>query len=186
MFSWYETLKENIHDVCSFSHRNTTMMSQDILLGPTANNQVPMFTLCGIQAWVRVTDVHDADTVKIVTDAVATGKLVRLSARLSGIDGAEISSHDPAIRAWATKGRDRLIELVARKPFAGGDKKAIVQFLQDNPALVWVRFGQFDKYGRLLVTLHDSPDNADSLNDELLRQDLARVYDGGRKSDWTA
>jgi hypothetical protein len=158
---------------------------QQFLLGPAANNQVPMFTLDGIQAWVRVTDVHDADTVKIVTDAVVPGKLVRFSARLSGIDGAEITSHDPAIRAWATKGRDRLIELVSSKAFAGGsDKKGIVQFLQDNPAIVWARFGQFDKYGRLLVTLYGSPDEGSSLNAELLRQDLAKVYGGGRKSVW--
>jgi endonuclease YncB( thermonuclease family) len=161
-------------------------MQQQFLLGPAANNQVPMFTLDGIQAWVRVTDVHDADTVKIVTDAVVPGNLVRFSARLSGIDGAEITSHDPAIRAWATKGRDRLIELVSRKPFAGSDKKTIVQFLQDNPAIVWARFSQFDKYGRLLVTLHESPDERVSLNDELLRQDLAKVYTGSRKNGWMA
>lgn len=56
----------------------------------------PAFTLAGCEGWARLVDIHDGDTVTVVTE-VFKGQMHRLHVRLNGIDTREIRDPDPLL-----------------------------------------------------------------------------------------
>ena len=115
----------------------------------------------------RVVRVVDGDTVHLAFQC-APGKFRRISARLVGLDAAELRSKDPCEKCAARCTKACLEKLV--------EGTEIDVQLQDAP----------DKYGRSLVTLTRVSDGL-NINEHLLNT-WAVPYAGGRRAtvDWAA
>ena len=122
-------------------------------------DSVGKFSFDGIQQDVKVVRVVDGDTVYIVADY--NGILIKLKCRLEGIDCAELKQG-----SLDTEGRDgfcardflaHLCMGLKAKDFKGNrereDAKELEQKLNDSQTLVYAKLGDFDRFGRVLVTL---------------------------------
>jgi micrococcal nuclease len=107
-----------------------------------------------------VTDVHDGDTCTVDIDLGFSMSLRKLKVRLTGIDTAEITSKDPALKTKAVQARDWL-----RGQILGKD--------------VYLESAGQDKYGRWLGKIHTK--GGVCCNEELVKMGLALAYDGGTK-----
>ena len=144
--------------------------------------------------WAKVVKVYDGDTVHLAAPVAAVvacagsstspaNGVARFSARLLGLNAAELRTSDATEKAAATASRDALAARCLGR-------------------LVRVECGGLDKYGRVLVRLwladaddtdaDDSSsagddDRALSLNDWLLKHRYAVAYAGGTraKTDWS-
>ena len=138
--------------------------------------KTPLFSLKGQVYVAKCVKCYDADTVHVVIE-LTKGTYSRFCCRLSGIDTAEIRTKNPAEKKHACAARDYLKGMVMNK-------------------LVLVQCGDFDKYGRLLITLYyyegQDPSSfeaewEDSLNSALVEKCYAYRYNGGKKKcfqDW--
>lgn len=108
-----------------------------------------------------VTSNYDGDTLTATLD-LGMGMTVKATCRLLGLDTPEMKS---AQKDQAKKAKTRLKELL-------GDGSVILHSTQKP-----------DKYGRLLVLVYKDGICA---NEVLIQEGLARAYDGGAKSDWSA
>jgi len=59
-------------------------------------------------------------------------------------------------------------------------RKEVQRLLSEQVVLVWCKFGEFDKYGRPLVTVYDTGSRIE-LAGELVKEGLANAYFGGTK-----
>jgi hypothetical protein len=99
-----------------------------------------------------------------------------------------IENRDKHVDA-AIRSRNRLIQLLTNidividTPYK---KKQIKTMLKNNTKLMYIKCGEFDKYGRLLVEIVEKQDDFDSvtINSTLISEGYAKAYDGGKKSSW--
>ena len=127
---------------------------------------VDRFSFDGIETYAKVVSIHDPDTVTIVFEW--NNQLIKLNVRLDGIDAPELKSKVPAESAACRAGTLRLQELI-------------------NNKVVKVILGKFDKFGRVLSTihtLHPIDDEITCINDYLIQYQYVRSYDGGKKLAW--
>jgi endonuclease YncB( thermonuclease family) len=129
------------------------------------------FSLNGKKCWGRVVDVYDGDTIKIILPIF--GEFFKFSARLYGIDTAEIKSDNEEIKKLAKKSKERLIQLIS-------DNSDI----NENVCVVWVECLEWDKYGRLLINIYKRP-GGESYAKTLIKEKVAYEYDGGKKKNET-
>ena len=124
------------------------------------DNKTELFSLEGLEILAKVVDVYDGDTVKCVFPI--HDKLYRWNCRLTGVDTPEIRTRCKLEKQHGYKVRDCLREKILNK-------------------VVYLRCGDFDKYGRLLIEIL-----CDSclINDWLIENDYAFAYDGGTKQSW--
>jgi micrococcal nuclease len=108
----------------------------------------------------NVTDVHDGDTCTVDIDLGFSMSLRKMKVRLTGIDTAEITSKDPALKAKAVQARDWLRGQILGKE-------------------VYLESAGQDKYGRWLGKIHTK--GGVCCNEELVKMGLALAYDGGTK-----
>ena len=129
-----------------------------------ANNKTKMFTFEDRVCQGKVVDVYDGDTVKIVfplTDSEPE-RLYRWNCRLINVDTPELRTKNLKEKEFGKKVRDELRGKILNN-------------------LVEVHCKDFDKYGRLLVEiLYDNV----NINNWLIENKYAKVYDGGKKSKW--
>jgi endonuclease YncB( thermonuclease family) len=122
-------------------------------------DSVDKFSFNGIEQDVKVVRVVDGDTVYVVADY--NGRLVKLKCRLKSIDCAELKQG-----SLDTKGRDGFCgrDFLAHlcvgsnaKDFDENrereDKKDLERKLNGSQSLVYAQLGDFDCFGRVLVTL---------------------------------
>ena len=141
-------------------------------------SQTPYFSLNGMNMCVRVVDVYDGDTIKIV--AHIFGDYFKFDARLKGIDTCEIRSNIAANKDLAKKARTRLFELVtgAQCPET---KRQMAQYLEDNVCVIYVKCNEFDKYGRVIIECYKDSQSLQSFADVLKQEKLAYAYNGATK-----
>ena len=126
------------------------------------DNKIGLFSLEGQEHRAKVVDVYDGDTIKCVFPIHDT--LYRWNCRLTGVDTPELRTRCKTEKVYGYKVRDYLREKILNK-------------------MVYVRCGDFDKYGRLLVDIYcDGEDK--SVNFWLIDNKYAFVYDGGTKRQW--
>ena len=129
-----------------------------------ANNKTKMFTFEDRVCQGKVVDVYDGDTVKIVfplTDSEPE-RLYRWNCRLINVDTPELRTKNLKEKEFGKKVRDELRGKILNN-------------------LVEVHCKDFDKYGRLLVEIVYENIN---VNNWLIENKYAKVYDGGKKSKW--
>ena len=122
-----------------------------------ADMKTPLFSLKGTSRRAKIVKVYDGDTVHAVFYFGST--LYRWKCRLTGIDTPEIKTNCQGEYQAAVMARDTLRKMVLNK-------------------LVTIKCDKFDKYGRLLITIHKSGVN---INKFMVRQGFAYEYDGGTK-----
>ena len=118
---------------------------------------VKKFSLDGMTFNARVIGVYDGDTITVIFNF--KGELSRWSCRLAGIDTPELKTKNEKEKIAAIKARDFLRECVLDK-------------------VVKIECGEFDKYGRLLVTVFYEGVN---VNLDLISKGYAIAYNGGTK-----
>ena len=58
------------------------------------------------------------------------------------------------------------------------------QVMNDPKQLVYIKCGEFDKYGRLLGELYLNEEQINSVNQMMIDNNHGYVYDGGTKKDF--
>lgn len=136
----------------------------------TVNNDTPLFSLDGNFVECKVVDVYDGDTCKVVFPL--NQKMYRWNVRLTGYDTPEMrpprsqENRDEEINA-ARLARDFLKSKV-----------------MNDDQLVFIKCGEFDKYGRLLGTLFINQEDEVSVNDLMIQNGHGYAYDGGTKREF--
>jgi endonuclease YncB( thermonuclease family) len=133
----------------------------------SVNNDTPLFSLEGNFVQCKVVNVYDGDTCKVVFPL--NGEIYRWNVRLTGYDTPEMrpprsqENRDEEIKA-AYLARDFLKSKV-----------------MNEEQLVYIKCGEFDKYGRLLGTLFLEENDEVSVNDLMIENGHGYAYDGGTK-----
>ena len=129
---------------------------------------VNMLGLTGKTVPIRVYKAYDGDTCSCLFKF--KGEVYKYKGmRLTGIDTPEMRGSSPEVKDIAICARNRLRELIL-------DQRGVT-----------AEFGEMDKYGRPLVKIFryypDDNINVD-INQLLIDERLAVIYDGGTKFDW--
>ena len=135
------------------------------------NDDIDVFTLEGLKTKAKVISVHDGDTLDVVF-YIYGDNLVRYTCRLLGYDAPELTSKkkNPSLRLRALRTRDFLAHLcMGDDPDDFDDngtweKYDLQELLDESRNLVYVEFGEFDSFGRVLATIKTSP-RGESIND---------------------
>jgi len=152
-------------------------------------NDMELFTLNNIKTIGKVVDVYDGDTCKIIL--LYNNELHKFVCRLTGIDTPEMkpplknTNRDQEILS-AYKCRNRLVQLVSNCdcPIENTfGKKEFNTLIDTNTKIINITCHEFDKYGRLLVSLYDINDIefTQSFNKILIDEKYAKSYSGGTK-----
>ena len=145
----------------AIKNRNLT---KDLL---NSNNKTPLFSLDGKTKLCKVVDVYDGDSCKVVFRH--SNKLCRWNIRMAGYDSPEMRPSRNKI------GREKEIE-AAKKA-----RDYLISLVKNENQLVYIKCGEFDKYGRLLGKLYINKDDNKSVNDLMIENKHAYSYDGGTK-----
>lgn len=141
-------------------------------------NDVKPFSMIGYKLNVRVVDIYDGDTIKVISNHINNTYYI-YTLRLSGIDTCEITSKNPIIKKFAYLARNRLVELITDIIIISStSKKDIKEILLENIFTVTIECGKFDKYGRILAKIYN---RKGLLNDILIKEKLAMPYNGNSK-----
>jgi micrococcal nuclease len=118
------------------------------------------FSFEGQTFQAKVLSVYDGDTCTCAFPF--GGRMFSWKCRLSGVDTPELRTRNQKEKEFGYKVRDALRERIQGK-------------------MVSLTCGDFDKYGRLLVTInHESLE----INSWLIQEGFAFSYDGGSKREW--
>lgn len=140
-------------------------------LAPLEHKAVEKFSFEGLSQFAKVTKIIDGDTFWCaipypISPVNEAQQFVRICVRMAGIDTAEKRSEDEEERELAARAKERLIELIGPE------------------SIVYVEFGEADKYGRSLGTAFpvyaDIPGRK-PINEILVEEQLAIPYAGGTK-----
>lgn len=130
------------------------------------DNFVKKFSLYGFNIECKIVSVYDGDTVNVVFPLNLINKntteFYKFSCRLINIDTPEIRTDNEEEKKRAYLIRDKLREKILNK-------------------VVKIKCYDFDKYGRLLIEIFYDDIN---INNWLLENNYAKLYDGGKKSEW--
>ena len=168
----------------SSSDENNTLLDT---LRTTQKNHIPVFSLNGYISYAKMVSNYDGDTCNIVFPY--HGMLMHMRARMTGYDTSEIkpSLNDPhrdIKKKKALAAKERLWQLCTNSQSEPGTF---------HTHLIVIKCGEFDKYGRLLVTafpydtdmksiIDDSPDVFHmSINHRMISEGHGYVYNGGTK-----
>lgn len=133
----------------------------------SVNNDTPLFSLEGNFVQCKVVDVYDGDTCKVVFPL--NGEIYRWNVRLTGYDTPEMRP------PRSQENRDDEIKA------AHAAKNFLISKVMNENQLVYIKCGEFDKYGRLLGTLYVEQTDEVSVNDLMIQHGHGYAYDGGTK-----
>lgn len=138
---------------------NLSDLSQKLLI---CDKNTPEFNLIGLYKLCKVVDVYDGDTIKVVFDL--NGVINRWTVRMEGYNSPEIkvSVNNPA--------RD----LIKKNGFEARD--FLKDLIQNEEQLVYIRCGDFDKYGRLLGTIYLNKGDITSVNQLMIDNNKGYNY----------
>ena len=157
------------------------------------NENTKLFSLEGYSTFCKVVDIYDADTCKLVFFLPNNNtEIVKMSARLTGIDAPEIrpsksSEYYEEEKKAAKIARNRFVQLATNCNIPDVKiqykKKEIKKIISENTKLVYCIFDKFDKYGRVLVSLSDDKDS-ETYNNMLIEEGYGYEYFGGTKEEY--
>jgi micrococcal nuclease len=124
-------------------------------------SKISKFSLNNLETKAKVVSVYDGDTVTLVFKFA--NDFYKWNCRLNGIDTPEMKSKDNDEKAFAIKARDFLREQILGK-------------------IVDIKCGDFDKYGRLLISIFI--ENDINISDLMISEGYAKSYFGGTKEEW--
>ncbi len=140
-------------------------------------NNTSIFTLTNKKCFGKIIDIYDGDSVtislpliQILTDNYENKtEYYYFKCRLAGIDTPEKRTKNDKEKFWS--------------------KKAItyLENILNEDRIEYLHLHEFDKYGRLLVTIYNTNNNDISINDLLVNGGYAYKYSGKTKKkfiDW--
>lgn len=130
------------------------------------------FSFEGKKYLAKIVDVYDGDTITAVIRR--RGKLEQHKIRLINLDTPEMK---PPIDS---------INREAQIKSACDAKDALIAKLVETKYLVTLECHEFDKYGRILATVHTRPGwfkSSINLNEWMVENQYGREYDGGKKGE---
>jgi endonuclease YncB( thermonuclease family) len=143
----------------------------------------PAFSLNGLTLLGVVVDCYDGDTCTIAM--MFRGEISSFRCRLLGIDTPEITN--PATKTAAILARNALINMCCSQPLKPDNltREQIREHLGQYKRLMTVQCGDWDKYGRLLVTLkvNEAEPRGVTCNQMLIDNGHATPYFGGTKKN---
>lgn len=137
--------------------------------------ELSKFTFCGLITKAKIVSVYDGDTVTLVF--YYHNIPIKDSFRMLGYDSPELKPVKTI--------ENRELHIHAGRVA----KEYLSSKILDH--LVWVKFSQEEKYGRLMGTLYychegqTEPDINDNINAEMILKGYGKPYDGGHKSEFT-
>jgi endonuclease YncB( thermonuclease family) len=140
------------------------------------NNDIPFFSLKGINSQARVVNIIDGDTVVVILN-IFNG-FYKFYTRLINIDTCEIHSSNLELKEKGNTAKYRVIELITKNKYNNLSKKDIIKILNENVYIVNIECDDFDKYGRLLANIFVDEKN---IGDILVDEKLAYRYYGDKK-----
>ena len=148
------------------------------------DDKTPEFSLKGSCYYGRIVEQYDGDTLKCVINLFDSGRFVKFTFRMAGIDTPEIKTatqHTAAIRA-----RNRLMQLIIGEGSRISidteyTKRDIIEIYKSGVYVVWIKCLGADKYGRQLAEIYLTADSRVSLGEILIREGHAKSYDGKSK-----
>ena len=152
---------------------------------------IPEFSLNGINTIGKIVDIYDGDTCKIIL--IVKNDLMRFNCRLKSIDTPEMKplktkpNRDQEILN-AHKCRNRLMQLGTScncEIDVKLSKDEIKNLISTNNKIISVQCYEFDKYGRLLVDILSDAYQTKTINNILIEESYAKFYDGGTKDVFT-
>lgn len=132
----------------------------------------------------KILDIYDGDTITICF-FLQEFNYIKMNVRLNGIDTPELKGNTKDIGINA---RNYLIKLLLNidinkinidinKNLSRKEIRKLINYYNNNNILL-VEFGDFDKYGRPLVTLYKNNVN---INQKMIEDGYANLYNGGTK-----
>jgi endonuclease YncB( thermonuclease family) len=151
-----------------FEKQIVTKDENKIDLKSVNEKDVKYFSFSGKRLIVKPCNIYDGDTFSILFEW--KGEIIKYRCRCLGYDTPEMkpSLKDPNREKEKEKAKEakrRFEELLAK----GKD------------GFVEVECSDFDKYGRILVTVYNGIDHK-SINDIMIQEGHGLVYDGGKKN----
>lgn len=125
----------------------------------------------------KILDIYDGDTITICF-FLQEFDYIKMNVRLNGIDTPELKGNT---RDNGIKARNYLIKLLLNIDINENLTRKEIRKLIDNNNnnnIILIEFGDFDKYGRSLVTLYKNNIN---INQKMVEDGYASLYNGGKK-----
>lgn len=134
-------------------------------------DKIPYFSFKGQIFYAKPCNIYDGDTFSICW--IWKGETIKYKCRCLGYDSPEMK---PSL---SNPNRDK------EKQLAIEAKNRLIQLINKNPnGLVKVVCGDFDKYGRILVTVYNDIEPK-SINQIMIDENHGKIYSGGKKEQWT-
>jgi endonuclease YncB( thermonuclease family) len=151
------------------------------------SDDINEFSLNNIKTIGKVVEIYDGDTCKIVL--ITNNMLYKFNCRLIGLDTPEmkpsLTKNNRELEiSNAYRSRNRLIKLSTSCNIdidSTIKKQDCKMVIDSNTKIITVFCHEFDKYGRLLVSLYNNEDDVISYNDTLISEGFAKKYDGKHK-----
>ena len=128
------------------------------------------FTLDGCVKLCKVVDVYDGDTCRVVFNH--NGQINKWNIRMNGYDSPEMRP------SKSLPNRD---EIKAKAKASKAYLKSLI--CKDDQQLVFLKCGEFAKYGRLLGTIYVNQTDEKSVNEIMIQNGYAYEYHGGTKKN---
>ncbi len=127
-----------------------------------ADKSVPKYSLAGRTVYAKCVSVYDGDTAQFVFRPSPKQRLCRYSCRMIGYNSAEIRGGSEAEKTQAQICKKALSDMILNK-------------------IVTLDLGEFDKYGRPLVTVHLGDID---VNKWMVEHDYGKLYMGKGAKEW--
>ena len=141
-------------------------------------SDISFFSLSGFNTWARLCNVIDGDTMICILPFPNNESFHKFYVRLNGIDTCELKSQDTFLHSKAIAAKNELIQNICHTQI---EFDQLQDYLKSHSIQVWLKCHEFDKYGRLLASVHLSPTDTISLSELLISKKLAYSYSGSKK-----
>lgn len=141
----------------SYSGENT--FGNDELLHSSI--KTPKFSFLGIENFCKVVKVYDGDTINVNMYFNHTVKQFKI--RMFGYDTEEMKDSNLEKKANAYNAQKYLSEILLNK-------------------IVYLKCGEFDKYGRILGHVYLNKNDTKSINEIIVEKGFGKPYSGGQKT----
>jgi endonuclease YncB( thermonuclease family) len=146
-------------------------------LACTDEKSLDYFSFKGKTFIAKPCHFYDGDTFSAIFES--NGQIIKYRCRCIGYDCAEIKPH------VADKSSQVQLDAAAKeKQLAQAAKKRFIELVTAHPSgLCLIQCDEFDKYGRLLVTVFNGI-QSESINSIMIKESFGKAYDGGTKEKW--
>jgi endonuclease YncB( thermonuclease family) len=141
-------------------------------------NNTSFFSLQGQSMYGRVVNVVDGDTLVVILKLFDT--YWKFYVRLARIDTCETRSKNEELKEIAINAKKCVFEMITDFQLNEYSRKTILDYLDKNTCIVWLRCEEFDKFGRLLANVSKTK-TSEIFSDVLIEKKLAYEYNGGKK-----